>query len=101
MQVRKIVLVQACVRRWLAKALYKREKQRVALSAVTLQKHVRGWLTRRRMRILKEKQERERLEQERLEKERLAKERLAKEKKNNGMCAVGIRPIDSRLSVLY
>ncbi|XP_061511174.1 myosin-IIIb isoform X2 [Anopheles gambiae] len=81
--VRKIVLVQACVRRWLAKALYKREKQRVALSAVTLQKHVRGWLTRRRMRILKEKQERERLEQERLEKERLAKERLAKEKKNN------------------
>uniref|UniRef100_A0AAG5DMW9 non-specific serine/threonine protein kinase n=1 Tax=Anopheles atroparvus TaxID=41427 RepID=A0AAG5DMW9_ANOAO len=76
--VRKIVLVQACVRRWLAKALYKREKQRVALSAVTLQKHVRGWLTRRRMRVLKEKQERERLEQERLE-----KERLAKEKKNN------------------
>ncbi|XP_050098125.1 myosin-IIIb-like isoform X3 [Anopheles aquasalis] len=76
--VRKIILVQACVRRWLAKALYRREKQRVALSAVTLQKHVRGWLTRRRMRILKEKQERERLEQERLE-----KERLAKEKKNN------------------
>uniref|UniRef100_A0A182P5D9 non-specific serine/threonine protein kinase n=1 Tax=Anopheles epiroticus TaxID=199890 RepID=A0A182P5D9_9DIPT len=76
--VRKIILVQACVRRWLAKAFYKREKQRVALSAVTLQKHVRGWLTRRRMRILKEKQERERLEQERLE-----KERLAKEKKNN------------------
>ncbi|XP_035785819.1 myosin-IIIb-like isoform X2 [Anopheles albimanus] len=76
--VRKIVLVQACVRRWLAKAQYRREKQRVALSAVTLQKHVRGWLTRRRMRILKEKQERERLEQERLE-----KERLAKEKKNN------------------
>ncbi|KFB46475.1 myosin iii [Anopheles sinensis] len=76
--VRKIILVQACVRRWLAKAQYKREKQRVALSAVTLQKHVRGWLTRRRMRILKEKQERERLEQERLE-----KERLAKEKKNN------------------
>ncbi|XP_052862446.1 myosin-IIIb [Anopheles cruzii] len=76
--VRKIILVQACVRRWLAKALYRREKQRVALSAVTLQKHVRGWLTRRRMRLLKEKQERERLEQERLE-----KERLAKEKKNN------------------
>ncbi|XP_050079971.1 myosin-IIIb-like isoform X2 [Anopheles maculipalpis] len=78
--VRKIILVQACVRRWLAKAQYKREKQRVALSAVTLQKHVRGWLTRRRMRLLKEKQERER---ERLEQERLEKERLAKEKKNN------------------
>uniref|UniRef100_A0A182WDQ6 non-specific serine/threonine protein kinase n=1 Tax=Anopheles minimus TaxID=112268 RepID=A0A182WDQ6_9DIPT len=89
--VRKIILVQACVRRWLAKAQYKREKQRVALSAVTLQKHVRGWLTRRRMRILKEKQERER---ERLEQERLEKERLAKEKKNNGML-FGKRRLDS------
>ncbi|XP_058463872.1 myosin-IIIb-like isoform X1 [Malaya genurostris] len=78
--VRKIVLVQACIRRWLARARVKREKmQRVALSAVTLQKHVRGWLTRRRMnRMLRERQEKERIEQERLE-----KERVAREKKNN------------------
>ena len=41
------------------------------LSALTLQKHVRGWLTRRRYLIIKEKQRREQiaLEQE-LEKER-------------------------------
>ncbi|XP_055600168.1 myosin-IIIb-like isoform X2 [Uranotaenia lowii] len=80
--VRKIVLVQACVRRWLAKAMLKRErqqKQRAAVSAVTLQKHVRGWLTRRRMnKLLREKQEKERQEKERLE-----KERIAREKKNN------------------
>ncbi|XP_062698480.1 myosin-IIIb-like isoform X3 [Aedes albopictus] len=95
--VRKIILVQACVRRWLAKAFVKREKQmaaqRVARSAVTLQKHVRGWLTRRRMNnLLREKQEKERVERERLEKERerlekererQEKERLAREKKNN------------------
>ncbi|XP_001660540.2 myosin-IIIb isoform X7 [Aedes aegypti] len=95
--VRKIILVQACVRRWLAKAFIKREKQmaaqRVARSAVTLQKHVRGWLTRRRMnKLLREKQEKERIERERLEKERerlekererLEKERQAREKKNN------------------
>ncbi|XP_065087512.1 myosin-IIIb-like isoform X4 [Ochlerotatus camptorhynchus] len=95
--VRKIILVQACVRRWLAKAFIKREKvraaQRVALSAVTLQKHVRGWLTRRRMnKLLREKQEKDRIERERLEKERervdkererLEKERQAREKKNN------------------
>ncbi|KAL1398034.1 hypothetical protein pipiens_009276, partial [Culex pipiens pipiens] len=78
--VRKIVLVQACVRRWLAKAFCKREKQRLAVvSAVTLQKHVRGWLTRRRMnKLIREKQERERVERERAE-----KERIAREKKNN------------------
>ncbi|XP_058834413.1 myosin-IIIb-like isoform X4 [Topomyia yanbarensis] len=78
--VRKIVLVQACVRRWLAKGRIKREKMaRVALSAVTLQKHVRGWLTRRRMnKMLRERQEKERIEQERAE-----KERIAREKKNN------------------
>lgn len=68
--------------------------QRVARSAVTLQKHVRGWLTRRRMnKLLREKQEKERIERERLEKERerlekererLEKERQAREKKNNG-----------------
>ncbi|XP_055618927.1 myosin-IIIb-like isoform X2 [Toxorhynchites rutilus septentrionalis] len=76
----KIILVQACVRRWLAKSHFKREKQQVlAMSAVTLQKHVRGWLTRRRMnKLMRERKEKERLEQERLE-----KERLAREKKNN------------------
>ncbi|XP_049784574.1 myosin-IIIb-like [Schistocerca cancellata] len=47
-QVRKIVLVQACVRRWLAKVKYQREKWQLAVSVVTLQRFVRGWITRRR-----------------------------------------------------
>lgn len=48
-QVRKIILVQACVRRWLAKRLYQRMKIQMAISVLTLQKHVRGWLTRKRL----------------------------------------------------
>jgi len=46
-QVRKIILVQACVRRWLARASYKRAKWQMAHSVMTLQRYVRGWLTRR------------------------------------------------------
>lgn len=59
-QVRKITLVQAFVRRWLAKANVKRLRRERATSVVTLQKHVRGWLTRRRMQILQERREMER-----------------------------------------
>ncbi|XP_069672444.1 myosin-IIIb-like isoform X3 [Periplaneta americana] len=46
-QVRKIILVQACVRRWLARVKYQRAKWQMANSAVTLQRFVRGWLTRK------------------------------------------------------
>lgn len=46
-QLRKIVMVQACVRRWLAKIRFKREKWQLAVSVVTLQRHIRGWLTRK------------------------------------------------------
>ncbi|GLH16633.1 Myosin-VIIa [Gryllus bimaculatus] len=46
--IRKIVLVQACVRRWLAKVRFQRIKWELACSVVTLQRYVRGWLTRRR-----------------------------------------------------
>lgn len=64
-QVRKIILVQSFVRRWLAKIVFKRLKREKELSALTLQKHVRGWLTRRRIQLLREKQIRERIELER------------------------------------
>lgn len=46
---RKIVLVQACVRGWLARVEYKRKRLHMVKSALTLQKHVRGWLTRKRV----------------------------------------------------
>lgn len=49
LQIRKIVLVQACVRGWLAKRRYERLKLQMAISVLTLQKHVRGWLTRKRL----------------------------------------------------
>lgn len=58
-QIRKIVLVQAYVRRWLAKSRFKKMRKNLQLSALTLQKHVRGWITRRRFKLLREKQLRE------------------------------------------
>lgn len=61
-QVRKIILVQACVRRWLARTRYLRTLRRMSASAVTLQKHVRGWLTRRRISLLRERRNKERRE---------------------------------------
>lgn len=64
-QIKKIVLVQAFVRRWLAKIVFKRLKREKEISALTLQKHVRGWLTRRRFQLLREKQIREKIEIER------------------------------------
>nr|XP_026486396.1 myosin-IIIb-like isoform X3 [Vanessa tameamea] len=48
-QIRKIVLVQACVRGWLARRNYIRLKAQMAISVLTLQRHVRGWLTRKRL----------------------------------------------------
>lgn len=41
-------MVQACVRRWLAKIRYKKQKWQFAVSVVTLQRHIRGWLSRKR-----------------------------------------------------
>ncbi|XP_053612596.1 myosin-IIIb-like isoform X2 [Plodia interpunctella] len=49
-QIRKIVLVQACVRGWVARRRCRQLRARRAVSALTLQRHVRGWLTRRRLR---------------------------------------------------
>lgn len=66
-QIKKIVLVQAFVRRWLAKIRFKQLKKEKEVSALTLQKHVRGWLTRRRFQLLREKQIREKIEMERKE----------------------------------
>lgn len=46
-QLRKIIMVQACVRRWLAKMKFKKQKWQFAVSVVTLQRHIRGWLSRK------------------------------------------------------
>lgn len=46
-QLKKIIMVQACVRRWLAKMRFKKQKWQFAVSVVTLQRHIRGWLSRK------------------------------------------------------
>ncbi|KAL6261975.1 hypothetical protein P5V15_007059 [Pogonomyrmex californicus] len=46
-QLRKIIIVQACVRRWLAKMKFKKQKWQYAVSVITLQRHIRGWLSRK------------------------------------------------------
>ncbi|XP_020280531.1 myosin-IIIb-like isoform X2 [Pseudomyrmex gracilis] len=46
-QLKKIVMVQACVRRWLAKMRFRKQKWQFAVSVVTLQRHIRGWLARK------------------------------------------------------
>ncbi|KOB74379.1 putative myosin IIIA [Operophtera brumata] len=48
-QVRKVILVQACARAWLARLYVRRLKAQMAISVLTLQRHVRGWITRKRL----------------------------------------------------
>ncbi|KAL0851257.1 hypothetical protein ABMA28_007093 [Loxostege sticticalis] len=48
-QIRKVVLVQACARAWLGRRYYQRLKAQMAISVLTLQRHVRGWLTRKKL----------------------------------------------------
>ncbi|XP_053973288.1 myosin-IIIb-like isoform X2 [Hylaeus volcanicus] len=57
-QLKKIIMVQACVRRWLARIRFKKQKWQFAVSVVTLQRHIRGWLSRKHMiEELKKKEE--------------------------------------------
>ena len=56
--------MQACVRRWLARARYKRAKWQMAHSVMTLQRYVRGWLTRRHYQEQRRLAEQKRQEQE-------------------------------------
>ncbi|KAK7063234.1 Myosin-IIIa, partial [Halocaridina rubra] len=46
-QIRRIIQVQACVRRWLAKVRYQKQKWELARSVVTLQSYTRGWIVRK------------------------------------------------------
>ncbi|XP_066603378.1 myosin-IIIb-like isoform X2 [Prorops nasuta] len=48
-QLKKIIMVQACVRRWLAKIRFRKQKWQFAVSVVTLQRHIRGWLSRKHL----------------------------------------------------
>ncbi|KAI8438387.1 hypothetical protein MSG28_010933 [Choristoneura fumiferana] len=67
-QIRKVVLLQACARGWIARRYFLRLKAQMAISVLTLQKHVRGWLTRKRLqerqRQLAREFQREQMEQD-------------------------------------
>lgn len=59
-------MVQACVRRWLARLKYRKSQTKAAQSAITLQRHVRGWLTRRSYQALLAREALKRKEEEKL-----------------------------------
>lgn len=75
-RIRKVVLVQAMARRWLAKRVYKKKKREMADSVVTLQRHVRGWLTRKRFEKAKDKREKELREKMLLEQKKKIVEKM-------------------------
>lgn len=48
---------------------FRKLKKKKELNALMLQKHVRGWLTRKRFQLLRDKHFKEKIEKERLEKQ--------------------------------
>ncbi|XP_077302736.1 myosin-IIIa-like isoform X2 [Arctopsyche grandis] len=84
-QIKKIVLAQACVRRWIAMNRYKMIRWKMSKSVLTLQKHVRGWITRKQVKekqkqLFKEREkEKERLRQIEIENRRMQKEIQSKQ----------------------
>ncbi|CAL4059864.1 unnamed protein product, partial [Meganyctiphanes norvegica] len=46
-QIRRVIQVQSCVRRWLAKIKVDKEKWKIAQSILVLQKYARGWKARK------------------------------------------------------
>lgn len=67
-RIRKIVIIQSCARRQFALKIFRKLKNEKELSALTLQKHVRGWLTRRKIKLMRERNIREKIEKERKDK---------------------------------
>lgn len=64
-KIHQITIVQSCVRRWLVVTRRRKQKLKESMSVVTLQKNVRGWLTRKR--VAKEIKRREIEEREKAE----------------------------------
>lgn len=81
-QLRKIVLVQSCIRRWLAMADFKRKKLRIAESAMTLQRYVRGWLTRKRVTHLRNELYQRQLQQQQLKQKQIKEQEKLKQQIN-------------------
>ncbi|XP_071445450.1 myosin-IIIb-like [Hetaerina americana] len=82
-QISKIIRAQACIRRWLARARYQRDRWRIVAATMTLQRYVRGWLVRRRMR----KSDKERAEQSKAQQQQQKKQQ-PQEKGRRGSQAI-------------
>ena len=63
LQLKKIVMVQSCIRRWLAKTRFNKTRWQVAASVLVLQKYLRGWKARQQAKLLREEQNRKRREE--------------------------------------
>ncbi|XP_055383448.1 myosin-IIIb-like [Condylostylus longicornis] len=83
--VRKVILLQSCIRMWLCRLKYKRSLAAMNKTAITLQRYIRGYLTRRNVQEMKENRKRELKELELLAKEKKAKENqnIKKQKKQS------------------
>ncbi|RXG60615.1 Myosin-IIIa, partial [Armadillidium vulgare] len=68
-EIEKIVKVQSCVRRWLAKSRFEKEKWQMAKSVLMLQSHVRGYLARKLHQPIIAKDNHEKLEEDAEEEE--------------------------------
>lgn len=69
-QLRKIILVQACIRRWLARVHFKRARFTMTQSAMTVQRYVRGWLTRKRLLQMRNERKQRQKEEQQLREQR-------------------------------
>lgn len=77
---RKIILVQACIRRWLAIINYRKRRAHRTRSVLTLQRYVRGWLTRKRFQQMEEMRDQQQKLQRNDEMEKLEWQRAEREK---------------------
>ncbi|XP_050666235.1 myosin-IIIb-like isoform X2 [Leptidea sinapis] len=84
-QIKKIVLVQARVRGWMARRRYSRMRAEMAISALTLQRHVRGWLTRKRLQERQRQIAREFQREQLLVQENMRKQQKGAPNKNKAM----------------
>lgn len=87
-QVRKIIIVQSCVRRWLAKIQYKKNKEKLEKTAILLQRYIRGWMARKHFNEIKTEKLNQKIELEKIERERKIKEMKKAKNKKNGIIDV-------------
>lgn len=85
-QVRRVILVQACVRRFLYRRKYLRMKREMTFSVLTIQKYIRGWMVRKNTQELRKKQKRVPVVSDGHENRKINDVKSSKEVINRGQC---------------